>query len=72
MREVSRINTYHTYGHPAMFKPSIAEVLAQIPDDLLGSVSAFEVSGPGHVDDINREREARDAGFHVAETILYA
>ena len=72
MCEVARITTYHTYGYPGLFKPSVAEVLAQIPGDILANVSAFEVAGPADVDDLNREPEALRAGFHVAETILYA
>ena len=72
MREVARITTYHTFGHPALFKPSIAEVLAQIPEDVVDKVSAFKVLGPDDVDDLNNENEALNAGYHVAVTILYA
>ena len=30
------ITTYHSWGHPSLFKPSLAEVLAQINDHWLG------------------------------------
>ncbi len=67
------ITTYHTYGYHAMFKPSIAEVLAQIPDDYLDKVVAFEiVRSPETADDLNREPEALKVGYHVATTRLYA
>mgnify|MGYP005841829801 CR=1 FL=1 len=72
MREVARITTYHAYGYPA-FLPTIAEVLTQIPENLVGSITAFEVYGLGaHTNDLHMERKARNAGFLVAETILYA
>lgn len=30
LKEVASITTFHTYGHPNNFKPSIAEVLTQL------------------------------------------
>lgn len=66
------IRTLHTYGYYGMFKPSIAEVLAQIPLEDLNAVVAFEiVKSPETATDLNLEREALNAGFHVAETALY-
>jgi hypothetical protein len=35
--------TYHTCGYHAVFRPGVAEVLAQIPAELLEKVTAFEV-----------------------------
>lgn len=67
---VKKVRTLHTYEHPSMFKPSIAEVLAQAPDDLHKYV-AFSVAGPETADDLNRERDALNAGFHVAVTTYY-
>ncbi len=67
------IITYHTYGYYAMFKPSIAEVLAQIPAESLDKVVAFEIVGsPKTADDLNHKHEALEAGYHVATTRLYA
>jgi hypothetical protein len=66
------IRTYHKYSFALFFKPSIAEVLAQIPEECLDRVIAFEiVESPETVDDINNEPEARVAGYHVATTRLY-
>jgi hypothetical protein len=65
------IRTLHTYGYYGLFKPSIAEVLAQIPEDLIEQTVAFEVIGPKDASDLNREQEALNAGFHVAVTHLY-
>lgn len=71
LEEIARIRTLHTYGYHGFFKPSIAEVYAQIPEYLLHEVVAFETNGPDTVHDLNRERDALNAGYHVAETILY-
>lgn len=66
------ITTYHTYGYYAFFKPSIAEVVAQIPKGMLDKAVAFEiVERPESADDLNDEREALNAGYHVATTRLY-
>jgi len=67
------ITTYHSWGHYSLFKPSIAEVLAQIPANLLDRVVAFEIiKQPETADDLNQNIEAMHAGFHVATTRLYA
>ncbi len=65
------IRTLHTYGYYGFFKPSIAEVLAQIPEDLIEQTVAFETFGPAAADALNKESAALNAGFHVATTNLY-
>jgi hypothetical protein len=66
------VRTYHTFGYYGFFKPSVAEVLAQIPSDLIESVVAFEiVESPQDAADLDKEREALNAGYHVAVTRLY-
>jgi hypothetical protein len=40
--EHARIETYHTTGYGALFKPSVAEVLAQVPEHLRREVDFFE------------------------------
>jgi len=57
------IRTYHDYGHPSLFKPSIAEVLAQIPEDILDKVVAFETMRDAVFD--------QDRDCHEAVTVLY-
>lgn len=72
IRPIRDITTYHGYGYYGMFKPGIAEVLAQIPEELTDSVVAFEIiKAPETSDDLNREQEALNAGYHVATTRLY-
>ena len=66
------IKTYHTYGAPVFFKPSIAEVIVAIPVEHLDKVVAFEmVKTPETADDLNEEPEALNAGYHVATARLY-
>ncbi|MEK7609440.1 MAG: hypothetical protein AAB476_03105 [Patescibacteria group bacterium] len=73
IKPICDIRTYHTYSYHGMFKPSIAEVLAQIPADHVDKVVAFEiVASPETADDLNREHEALNAGYHVATTRLYS
>ena len=67
--EVGRETTLHTYGHYGLFKPSIAEVLCQMPEGL--NADFFEVRGPVDVNDLNNELVALNKGFHVATTIFY-
>lgn len=72
LKPLCDITTYHAFGYQAFFKPSIAEVLAQIPAEHLDKVVAFEiVKGPETADDLNGELEALNAGYHVATTRLY-
>lgn len=66
------ITTYHRFGYYGFFKPSVAEVLAQIPERLLDRVVAFEIiKKPEDAADLNREKMALNKGFHVATTQLY-
>jgi hypothetical protein len=67
--EVAQVQTLHTFGYLGLFKPSIAEVLCQMPSDL--DADFFEVVGPNTSVDLNAERDAVNAGFHVATTIFY-
>lgn len=73
LKAVADIRTYHVYGYYGLFKPSVAEVIAQIPGDLLPSVVAFEIiQHPETASDLNKETQALNDGFHVAKTRLYA
>ena len=73
LKPLCDITTYHTFDYYGFFKPSIAEVLAQIPAEHLDKVIAFEIVGRpfSDVDDLNKEQEALNAGYHVATTRLY-
>ncbi len=72
LKKLCDITTYHSYGYYGFFKPSIAEVIAQIPEEYLNKVVAFEiVENPEKRDDLNLHSEALNAGYHVATTRLY-
>jgi hypothetical protein len=61
--------TLHTYGSPAMFKPNLAEVFAQMPAGYTKTADAFEVFGPETANDPNIHKAALNAGFHVAKQL---
>lgn len=69
--EIAKIRTLHRYGYYGFFKPSVAEVIAQIPEEWIERTVAFFTRGPADAAEMNREIEALNAGFHVAETTLY-
>lgn len=62
--------TLHRFGYVGLFKPSVAEVLAQAPDDWANYI-AYSVEGPANADEIGREHIAYKADFHVAVTTYY-
>lgn len=69
---LDRLWTVHSYGAPGLFKPSIAEVIQQIPrcyDKL--KICYFEINGPEDASDLNLWIDHIHAGVHVAKTTLY-
>ena len=67
------IKTYHAFGNRKFFKPSVAEVLAQIPARLHREVVAFEIiASPEMPEDFGWDEKAFEAGYHVATTRLYS
>ena len=71
LKEITRIKTNHYCGYYGLFKPSIAEVLSQIPEDLIDEVAAFEIISDicsGTDDEIKIFNEGNG---HLATTILY-
>lgn len=66
------ILTYHSFGYHGVFKPSAAEVLACISERFLPHTVAFEIIGPPvNSEDLNRQQEYLNAGFHQALTALF-
>lgn len=66
------ITTYHSWAYAGFFKPTIAEVLAQIPAEHINKAVAFEiVDRPRTCADMNKEHEALNTSYHVATTRLY-
>ena len=71
LQELCTITTYHGYAFYGFFKPSVAEVIAQIPKEHLDTVVAFSVKGPETAEDLNKHIEELNEGYHVAQTTLY-
>jgi len=62
----------HRYGYYALFKPSIAEVLAQIPDDLARLVNLFEIiDEPKTEEDFSKNKIVFDNGYHISKVRLF-
>lgn len=76
MATFAEMTTYHSYGYYGFFKPSIDEVLRQIPDDILSEVIGFEIiNNPSTAADFYKDdltRWAFDNGYHSARTVLYS
>jgi len=71
-REDLDFECIHKYGYPGLFKPSIAEVLAQIPEDEIPFVDAFEIiNEPKTSDDFYKNKIVFDSGFHISTVRLY-
>lgn len=72
LKPLQDVVTYHTWAWYGAFKPTIGECLAQIPEDILDKVVAFEIiDRPQTADDLNKDPVALNAGFHVAKTRYY-
>ena len=64
------VKMLHTYGYYKFFKPSIGEIIRQIPKELLEKVVAFEMLG-GELATNSVFRAEFYAGFHVSIVRLY-
>lgn len=65
LKHLADIKTYHKFGVPVVFSPTVAEVLAQIPEKYLDEVAAFETVSHG----LSHENLIDDC--HVTVTRLY-
>ena len=66
LHEIGSFRCLHTWMAPAMLHPTIAEVLAQIPENLVKSTAAFEIIVPAMMNNIF------DGRYHVTTVVLYA
>ena len=73
LHSLGEFRCLHTYGYYGLFKPSIDEVLSQIPANLVDAATYFEiVKQPGNQADLGEEQEALNAGFHVSTVRVYS
>ena len=62
---IAEFPCYHTYGNVELFKPSVAEVLQQFPDDILNVANAFYMTNSlENKYDLNMQSEILNAGCH--------
>ena len=62
----------HTWAYYGLFKPTIAEVLAQMPKKSREQANFFEiVDQPRTVDDLAIHQEITDAGYHLSRVRTY-
>lgn len=59
-------NSYHNWGHYSLFKPSIAEVLAQIQDDELPARAFFWLDRDSVLARLVKPDEHNRSGYHRA------
>ena len=65
VKTLAEFPCYHTYGWYGLFKPTIAEVLQQFPDDVLEEANAFYMtSAPENEYDLVLQKEIVNAGCH--------
>ena len=66
------VKMLHRFGLYGFFKPSVSEVICQIPKELLPKVIAFEIIySPISNSDFNLFKKEFDACFHVSVVRLY-
>lgn len=62
----------HTYGYYGFFKPSIAEILAQTPENVIEQANVFEIiEKPETRDDVFKYKKVVDNGFHLSKVRAY-
>ena len=62
----------HTWGYYGFFKPSIAEVLSQAPENVIEQANTFEIiESPETREDVFKYKEVIDNGFHLSKVRAY-
>lgn len=69
---VDEFMCFHKFHYYGSFIPTIAEVLSQIPENLIEDSNAFEiVEYPTKMSDVTRYYEAFEKGYHVSKVRTY-
>lgn len=72
LESVEEFPCFHTYGYPGFFKPSIGEVLSQLPEKSKKESKYFEIiEEPDTVDDLNMYLDVVNQGYHVSKVRTY-
>lgn len=62
----------HTCGYCGLFKPSIAEVLSQAPENVVEQANTFEIiERPYTYEDISKYKEVINNGFNLSKVRAY-
>lgn len=65
---LDEFSCYHKYKSPMFFKPTIAEILSQFPDELLNEANAFYLyEYPKNSFDLNNQFDILNAGCHKSK-----
>ena len=68
IEELDDFSCYHTYGYYGLFKPTIAEVLQQFPDELLDEANAFYMlKYPESMQDLKEQEDIFNLGCHKSK-----
>jgi hypothetical protein len=72
LAEVGTLKTHHRWGHPALFKPSLAEVYAFVTDELLEQTGAthFRLREDPDAPHLSAPDEHCPDGYHAAIVTL--
>ena len=63
---------FHEYGYYGLFKPSIHEVLAQLPEKSIKEADYFEIiESPVTRDDVFKYEDILNAGYHASVVRTY-
>lgn len=69
---IAQVEMLHTYGYYGLFKPTIAEVLSQIPKEYIDRTVAFKIiDRPMTSSDFSKHKKTFDDGFHTSVVELY-
>lgn len=69
---LKELRMLHEYSHFNTFKPTVSEIIRQIPKDLQSSTIAFEmIWQPTSIADFHLYREELDLGYHVSFIRLF-
>lgn len=72
LKEVEEFPCLHTWGHYSFFKPTIAEVLSQLPELSKEEANVFEiVESPNTANDLNMYKELTEKGFQLSKVRTY-
>lgn len=73
LQSIAKVEMLHKYSYYGLFKPSIAEVLSQIPEEYVDKTVAFKIiDRPMSSSDFGKHQKTFNDGFHTSIVELYA